>query len=49
MTLRVAPSPEAALGPSAEMWLGLPTDHDLWHARKRPPRVRTIAAEPRSG
>lgn len=40
---------EAAFGASAEMWLGLQTNHDLWHARKRPPRVRRLAPEHRSG
>jgi len=31
---------EGALGTSAEMWLNMQTNHDLWHARKRPPRVQ---------
>lgn len=29
---------ERALGTSAEMWLGLQTDFDLWQAGRRPPR-----------
>lgn len=35
---------EGSLGTSAEMWLNMQTSHDLWLARKRPPRVRRIAA-----
>ena len=31
---------EGALGTSAEMWLNMQTNHDPWHARKRPPRVQ---------
>ncbi|MGH6611676.1 MAG: HigA family addiction module antitoxin [Burkholderiaceae bacterium] len=31
---------EGALGTSAEMWLGMQADYDLWHARKRAPRVK---------
>jgi antitoxin HigA-1 len=31
---------EAALGASAEMWLGMQTNHDLWLARKRPPKIK---------
>jgi antitoxin HigA-1 len=35
---------EAALGTSAEMWLGMQTNYDLWHARKRrAPKVARIA------
>jgi antitoxin HigA-1 len=30
---------EGSLGTSAEMWLNMQTSHDLWLARKRPPRV----------
>ena len=33
---------EAALGPSAEMWLGMQADYDLWHARKRAPKIKRI-------
>ena len=39
---------EAALGVSAEMWLGMQTNHDLWLARKRPPRVRRFAGRTES-
>ena len=36
---------EAALGTSAEMWLGMQTSFDLWQARKRrAPKVARIAA-----
>jgi addiction module HigA family antidote len=35
---------EGSLGTSAEMWLNMQTNHDLWLARKRPPRVRRISA-----
>ena len=36
---------EAALGTSAEMWLGMQTNFDLWQARKRKaPKVTRIAA-----
>jgi addiction module HigA family antidote len=31
---------EAALGASAEMWLGMQMNHDLWLARKRPPKIK---------
>jgi addiction module HigA family antidote len=35
---------EAALGTSAEMWLGMQTNYDLWQARKRKaPKVTRIA------
>jgi addiction module HigA family antidote len=34
---------EAALGTSAEMWLGMQTNYDLWQARKRAPKVRSVA------
>jgi len=34
---------EAALGVSAEMWLGMQTNYDLWKARKRPPKVRRLS------
>ena len=35
---------EAALGTSAEMWLGMQTNFDLWKARKRrAPKVVRIA------
>jgi addiction module HigA family antidote len=33
---------EGALGTSAEMWLGMQANHDLWVARKRPPKVRRL-------
>jgi addiction module HigA family antidote len=39
MTLRL----EAALGVSAEMWLGMQTNFDLWNARKRPPKVKRLS------
>ena len=35
---------EGALGTSAEMWLNMQTNHDLWLARKQPPKVRRISA-----
>jgi|OpeIllAssembly_1097287.scaffolds.fasta_scaffold253771_2 addiction module HigA family antidote len=35
---------EGALGTSAEMWLNMQTNHDLWRARKRPPRVQRMSA-----
>ena len=34
---------EGALGTSAEMWLGMQANHDLWLARKRPPKVRRLS------
>jgi addiction module HigA family antidote len=40
---------ESALGTSAEMWLNMQTNHDLWHARKRPPRVQRMSASGRAG
>jgi antitoxin HigA-1 len=39
---------EGSLGTSAEMWLNMQTSHDLWLARKRPPRVRRISAANRA-
>jgi len=39
---------EGALGTSAEMWLNMQTGHDLWRARKRPPRVRRMPASNRA-
>ena len=39
---------EAALGTSAEMWLGMQTSFDLWQARKRPPKVRRLVTEGRA-
>jgi addiction module HigA family antidote len=39
---------EGSLGTSAEMWLNMQTNHDLWLARKRPPRVRRISATNRA-
>ncbi len=36
---------EAALGTSAEMWVGMQAGHDLWRARQqRQPKVLKIAA-----
>ncbi len=35
---------EAALGTSAEMWLGMQVNYDLRQARKHPPRVRSLSA-----
>ena len=36
---------EAALGTSAEMWVRMQADHDLWQARQQAkPKVRRIAA-----
>jgi addiction module HigA family antidote len=34
---------EAALGVSAEMWLAMQTNFDLWNARKRPPKVKRLS------
>ena len=31
---------EGALGTSAEMWLSMQTNHDLWPARQHPPRMQ---------
>jgi len=39
---------EGSLGTSAEMWLNMQTSHDLWLARKRPPRVRRMSAANRA-
>jgi len=39
---------KGALGTSAEMWLKMQTSHDLWRARKRPPRVRRMYASNRA-
>jgi addiction module HigA family antidote len=39
---------EGALGTSAEMWLNMQTSHDLWRARKRPPRVQRMSASNRA-
>ncbi len=36
---------EGALGASAEMWLGMQADYDLWHARKRAPKVKRIRVQ----
>jgi antitoxin HigA-1 len=34
-----------ALGTSADLWLGLQMQYDLWHAMNKPlPRIRRIAA-----
>ena len=35
---------EGALGTNAEMWLNRQTNHNLWLARKRPPRVQRMPA-----
>jgi len=35
---------EGALGTSAEMCLNMQANHDLWRARKHPPRPRRISA-----
>ena len=40
---------EGSLGTSAEMWLNLQTSHDLWRARKRPPRVQRMPASNAGG
>ena len=40
---------EAALGTSAEMWLGMQTQFDLWKARKRPPKVRRLIGDVKAG
>lgn len=37
---------EGALGTSAEMWLGMQADFDLWQARKHAPKVRRIKLKP---
>ena len=39
---------EGALGPSAEMWLNMHVNHNLWFARKRPPRVRRMPESKRA-
>ena len=39
---------EAALGTSAEMWLGMQANFDLWRARKRAPKVRRLSGEVRA-
>lgn len=39
---------EGALGTSAEMWLGMQADYDLWHARKRAPKVKRMKVSPTS-
>ena len=37
---------EAALGSSAQMWLGMQSDYDLWQARKkRHPKIERIETE----
>lgn len=36
---------EAALGSSAQMWVGMQAAYDLWHARKkRRPKIERLAA-----
>ena len=37
---------EGALGTSAEMWLAMQADYDLWHARKTAPKVRRVRVKP---
>jgi addiction module HigA family antidote len=39
---------EAAFDTRAEMWLGMQTNYDLWHARKRPPKVQKVSTENRA-
>jgi antitoxin HigA-1 len=39
---------EAAFDARAEMWLGMQTNYDLWHARKRPPKVQKVSKEHRA-
>jgi plasmid maintenance system antidote protein VapI len=39
---------EGSLGTSAEMWLNMQATHDPWLARKKPPRMRQIAAARRA-
>ena len=39
---------EGSLGTSAEMWLNMQTSHDLWRARKRPPRVQRMSSSHRA-
>ena len=36
---------ESALGTSAEFWLGMQTNYDLWQARKRPPKVKRLVLQ----
>jgi addiction module HigA family antidote len=36
---------EAALGTSAEFWLAMRTNYDLWQARKRPPKVKRLGLQ----
>lgn len=36
---------EGALGTSAESWLAMQADYDLWRARKNAPKVRRIKLE----
>ncbi len=38
---------EGAFGTSAEMWLNMQTSHDLWKARRDPPRVQRMSASKR--
>lgn len=39
MALRLA----AALGTSAEFWMSMQSEYDLWHAKRRQPTVRRFA------
>ncbi len=36
---------ESALGTSAEFWLGMQTNYDLWQARTRPPKVTRLVLQ----
>jgi addiction module HigA family antidote len=37
---------EGALGTSAESWLAMQADYDLWQARKNAPKVKRIKLQP---
>lgn len=37
---------EGALGTSAESWLAMQADYDLWQARKKAPKVKRIRLQP---
>ncbi len=43
MSLRLS----SALGTSPEFWLKMQLKYDLWHARRRAPRVRRFPSAPR--
>jgi antitoxin HigA-1 len=38
----------AALGTSEELWTGMQADFDLWHARKRMPKIKAFPPIPAS-